>query len=105
VTRPSLLDGSALDTWLAEHRNWQCEDGHLVRHLRPRDYASGVRVVVAQVGIAEELDHHPRITVGYRELRVELWTHDLGGVTVRDLDYAGAFDELILRSFADALVD
>jgi 4a-hydroxytetrahydrobiopterin dehydratase len=56
--------------------------------------------VQAQVALAERLDHHPDLTLGYRQLRVEVWTHDRAGVTQLDLDYAEGFDAIIADEFA-----
>ena len=40
--------------------------------------------------LAERRDHHPGITVDYRDLTLRLTTHDAGGVTARDVDFARA---------------
>jgi 4a-hydroxytetrahydrobiopterin dehydratase len=103
VTRPARLPGAAVAEWLAAHRAWSDDGGHLVRELATLDYPGAARLVAAQVDLAEELDHHPVITLGYRRVRVELWTHDAGGVTQLDLDYAQAFDDLVAGEYATLL--
>jgi 4a-hydroxytetrahydrobiopterin dehydratase len=103
VTRPALLDGSVVDAWLAGHPHWRREEGHLVRELATLDYPSAVRLVDAQVDLAEALDHHALITLGYRRVRFELWTHDRNGLTQLDLDYAQAFDDLVAGEFANLI--
>ena len=67
------------------------------------DYPSAVAIVGALVSTAEGLDHHPIITIGYRHLRFELWTHDRGGLTQLDLDYANALDLLLRERFASVV--
>lgn len=104
MSRPELLDEGVLDEWLERHPTWRREDDRLVRELRTSDYAGAVAIAQAQVPLAEGLDHHPILTVGYRELRVELWTHDRGGLTHLDLDYAQGFDAIVGERFADAVV-
>ena len=37
---------------------------------------------------AEEANHHPDITLTYPEVIVTLSSHDVGGITSRDLDLA-----------------
>jgi 4a-hydroxytetrahydrobiopterin dehydratase len=59
-----------------------------------------VTLVESLVVTAEKLDHHPIITIGYRHLRFELWTHDRGGLTHLDLDYANILDSLMSGEFA-----
>jgi 4a-hydroxytetrahydrobiopterin dehydratase len=94
------LDDTVVREWLALHSAWRLDGGHLVRAFNTIDYASAVAIVDALVPAAEELDHHPIITIGYRHLRFELWTHDRGGLTHLDLDYANALDALLSEEFA-----
>ena len=103
MTRPARLDEAAVAAWVAGHPAWSLESGHLVRALATLDYPGAARIVAAQVDLAEELDHHPVITLGPRWVRVELWTHDRGGVTRLDLDYAEAFDDLVAGEYATLL--
>ncbi len=104
MSRPALLERAVVDEWLATHVSWRVDDGHLVREVVTRDYPSAVRLLEAQVELAEGLDHHPIVTLGYRTVRFELWTHDRDGLTQLDLDYAEGLDETIATSFV-GLVD
>ena len=104
MSRPERLESSAVEVWLAEHASWALENNRLVRELRTVDYPSGVAIVAAQVEVAERLDHHPLVTIGYREVRLVLWTHDRGGITKLDLEYADAFDQMIDDRFLEVLV-
>jgi 4a-hydroxytetrahydrobiopterin dehydratase len=97
VSRPPRLDEAVVATWLAAHPSWSPHDGHLTRVVAAPDYRRAVELVAAQADVAERLDHHPVITLGYREVVVELWTHDRGGITSLDLEYAEAFDRLVER--------
>jgi 4a-hydroxytetrahydrobiopterin dehydratase len=94
------LDEVVVGEWLATHPTWHLEEGHLIRELDTVDYRSSVTLVESLVATAEELDHHPLITIGYRHLRFELWTHDRGGLTHLDLDYANVLDSLVSGAFA-----
>jgi 4a-hydroxytetrahydrobiopterin dehydratase len=87
--------------WTEAHPKWQVEDSHLVRYVRTTDYPSGVRLLEAQVALAEGLDHHPEVMFGYRRLRFELWTHDRGGLTQLDLEYAEGLDSIIDNDFGE----
>jgi len=89
--------------WLAEHPTWRLEEGHLIREFDTVDYPSSVTIVESLVATADELDHHPIITIGYRHLRFELWTHDRSGLTHLDLDYANILDSLLSGEFASIL--
>ncbi len=73
-----------------------------MRELRTTDYRGAVTLLEAQVELAEAMDHHPVASVGYRELRLELWTHDRRAITQLDIDYAEGFEALLER-FDDLL--
>ena len=105
MRRPERLTRPEVEAWLREHPEWSIDNSHLVRELRTVNYASGVAIVSAQVDIAEPLDHHPVVTLGYCEVRVVLWTHDRGGITSLDLAYAHAFNELVDQRFLEVLTD
>jgi 4a-hydroxytetrahydrobiopterin dehydratase len=104
LSRPPRLDAVVVKTWITGHPSWRLEDAHLIRELRTVDYPSGAQIVHAQVTLAEGLDHHPIITLGYRSVRFELWTHDQGGLTQLDLDYAEGLDALLAGEFAAFVV-
>ena len=103
MSRPERLDDTVVASWLTGHPAWILENDHLVRELRTVDYPSGVAIVAAQVDLAQRLDHHPIATVGYRQVRLVLWTHDRGGITRLDLEYADAFDQLLEARFSSVL--
>ncbi|MDQ0895675.1 4a-hydroxytetrahydrobiopterin dehydratase [Agromyces ramosus] len=52
------------------------------------DFASAVRLVDAVAVVADEADHHPDIRLGWGRVEFELSSHDVGGVTSRDLALA-----------------
>ncbi len=99
MTRPPRLDEEVVAEWLARHGSWREEGRHLVREIVTTDYPSSVRILDAQVALAEGLDHHPTVTLGYRTLRFELWTHDRDGLTQLDVDYAEGLDRIVNENF------
>ena len=102
MSRPSRLEHDVLDRWLALHPLWILDDGHLIGDFHTKDYPGAVALLQAQVPLAQGLDHHPTATVGYRNIRLDLWTHDRDGLTQLDLDYAEGFEKL-LEGFANLL--
>jgi len=104
VSRPTALDDDAVDRFLEGHGDWHRESGRLVRVLATKDYLGAAALFQAQVPLAQRLNHHPTVTVDYREVRVAIWTHDLGAISVLDLEYVTGLDEL-LDSYASVLVD
>jgi 4a-hydroxytetrahydrobiopterin dehydratase len=58
------------------------------------DFVTAVRLVDAITLAAEEMDHHPDLDLSYGRLDVRLISHDVGGVTSRDVALARTISEL-----------
>lgn len=84
---PRQVADAGLDGWLHA-------PGALVTRLRTGDFATGLRFVTAVGEAAEEADHHPDLALRYAEVDVRLSSHDVGGVTQRDLRMARRVTEL-----------
>ncbi|EMJ96573.1 4a-hydroxytetrahydrobiopterin dehydratase [Leptospira alstonii] len=52
-------------------------------------YLGGVEFVNALANVAEGLDHHPDIFLGYRKVTVEIFTHSKNTITDLDLRFVG----------------
>lgn len=63
-------------------------NGSLTASFRTPDFAVGARLVAEVAEIAEELNHHPDVTLGWGSVGFALTSHDAGGVTERDLELA-----------------
>lgn len=49
-------------------------------------------------GVAEEEGHHPDLHLtGWRNVRIELTTHAVGGITLPDLILAAKIDEILVE--------
>lgn len=97
MTRPALLDAATLSSWLATSPDWTVVDGHLVGTFAI-GYTRATAVVSAILATVEELDHHPTVTLDYGTLRVEVWTHNRGGVTSLDLSLADAVNDAVANT-------
>lgn len=56
--------------------------------FRTGDFATGLALVDRIGAAAEEANHHPDVSLTYPEVIVTLSSHDVGGVTSRDVDLA-----------------
>ena len=64
------------------------------------DFVTAVRLVDAITLAAEEMNHHPDLDLAYGRLDVRLFSHDVGGVTSRDVVMAKSISELALAAGA-----
>lgn len=61
---------------------------------RPKDFVSGLAFVNRVGEAAEAANHHPDITLKYSLVLITTSSHDVGGVTSRDLDLARAISRI-----------
>lgn len=64
------------------------EPGQLHAVYTTANFAAAVKVLDAVAVIADELNHHPDVRVGYGRIEFSLSSHDAGGVTERDVQLA-----------------
>ena len=84
---------SALSGWklgvdgLCIRKDWQVED-----------FAAGIEFFNRVAEVAEAEDHHPDLHLeGYRNVRIELSTHAVGGLSQNDFILAAKIDQLPIR--------
>ncbi len=68
--------------------DWRMLFRALHARFRTGNFATGLELVARIGEAAEELDHHPDLDLRYPRLDVRLSSHDVGGVTDRDLELA-----------------
>ena len=64
------------------------------RHFVFKDFLSAFRFMTEVATVAEALNHHPEWFNVYNTVRVDLSTHDAGGITTWDVELAEEFDRI-----------
>lgn len=90
------LMGSELEGYLKRlGGGWQAIDG---RHLEKAFAFSSFRQALDftnRIGeLAESVNHHPEISLGWGFVRVKIWTHSIGGLHEADFVFAAKTDQL-----------
>lgn len=75
---------------------WSIENGHLVRTYPFEAFVDGLAFVNAVAWLAEAADHHPDVLLRWGSVRIELWTHDAGGLTRKDRALAERIEALFM---------
>ncbi len=75
---------------------WQMEGGCIVRTYRTEGWKGALMVANAIGHLAEAAWHHPELQVSYASVGVRLMSHDVGGITDRDLELAARIEALVL---------
>ena len=79
---------SAADVRAADLADWRQVLGRIKARFRTRDFATGLDLVNRVGALAEAADHHPDVTLTYTDVVVTLVSHDVAGITSRDVALA-----------------
>lgn len=73
---------------------WSEADGKLQKEFHFASFADAFSFMTRVAFAAEAMDHHPDWCNSYRKVRVELSSHDVGGITRRDFELAQVMEEV-----------
>jgi len=88
------LTDAEIASGLAEFPQWSIEDGMLTRLFAFDTYGDGLEFAMSVGRVADEINHHPDIFIGYQKVRVSTITHDAGGLTGYDFELARRVGDL-----------
>jgi len=90
-----LLTDSELAQGLDALQDWVIEGGKIAKRYTFKTYKDGLVFALAVGHVADRLDHHPDLEVGYAKVRVSVNTHSVGGLSPYDLELARRIDGLM----------
>lgn len=79
---------------LGQLKGWIIKQRRLVKLYPFPNYFQTMAFVNALAWISHREDHHPVLSVGYNQCRVEYWTHAIGGLSENDFVCAAKCDAL-----------
>ncbi len=94
LTNKQILD--------ARLEDWRQLAVALHARFRTGDFVTGLQFVTAVTEAAEAADHHPDVTLTYPYVDLKLVSHDVSGVTQRDIDLARRISEIARERGIDA---
>jgi len=77
--------------------DWELVAGVLTARFATGSFARGLALVNGVGEEAERVDHHPDVDLRYPYVDIRLVSHDVGGITQRDLRLARAVSEVARR--------
>ena len=92
--RPKKLSEADLASALAGLEGWQLENGKLHREYRFANFVEAFGFMASAALIAESMNHHPEWFNVYHTVRIDLTTHDAGGISGHDVEMAKRFEKL-----------
>jgi len=94
MARPPLLSEADVKSRLASHPSWTYASGRLHREFLFPGFSEAFGFMARAALFAEKLDHHPDWSNVWNRVRVDLSTHDAGGVTELDFRLAAEMDRI-----------
>lgn len=73
---------------------WERDGDRITKTVRLADFRAAMAFVNRLAEEAEELNHHPDISISWNRVELSVSTHDSGGLTTLDFDLARAVDAL-----------
>ena len=93
MTKPEKLTEAQVGERLAKIPGWSLQHGKLHRELQFPDFQTAFGFMTRVALAAEKMDHHPEWFNVYNKVRIDLTTHDCGGISDRDFDLAALINE------------
>ena len=91
----SILEPDTVRQAVADLDGWTVEGDALVRRLKFPSFRAAIDFIGRVADLADPVNHHPDLFNSYRRVEVRLTSHDVGGITQRDLDLAAAIDDVV----------
>jgi 4a-hydroxytetrahydrobiopterin dehydratase len=89
-----LLSDSEIDSRLAELEGWERDGDAIAKEFELADFVGSVEFVDKLVEPAEDMGHHPDLSISWNKVRISITTHAAGGLTGNDFELAKRIDAL-----------
>jgi len=83
-----ILSAEEVDRRLSSLKGWKRDGDFITKTYKFKTFTDGIRFVNEITAIAERLEHHPDIHIRWTTIKLEIQTHDEGGVTAYDIKLA-----------------
>ena len=94
ATPTPKLTAEELQAVLQQLPGWTVQDAKLHREFQFADFAHAIGFITTAAVKIEKIDHHPEWFNVYNRVRVDLTTHDSGGITRKDADLAQLLEKI-----------
>jgi 4a-hydroxytetrahydrobiopterin dehydratase len=84
----ALLNDEEIKERLKGLDGWRQRGEYIVKSFDRGDFVGSVKFVDSLVGPAEEMNHHPDISISWSQVEVAISTHAQGGLTENDFELA-----------------
>ena len=97
TSKPIKLNESEIAVALSNLPGWVNDGGKLHREYEFADFVAAFGFMTGAALVAQGMDHHPEWFNVWNKVRIDLATHDAGGITALDVKLAHSMNELATR--------
>jgi 4a-hydroxytetrahydrobiopterin dehydratase len=89
-----LLSDNEIESRLAELEGWERRGEAIVKTFELADFVGSVAFVDKLVEPAEDMGHHPDLSISWNKVEVSITNHAAGGLTANDFELARRIDAI-----------
>jgi 4a-hydroxytetrahydrobiopterin dehydratase len=89
-----LLSDEVIEERLSGLDGWSRDGDAITKSFDRGDFVGSVEFVRRMVEPAEEMNHHPDLSISWSEVKVSITNHAAGGLTEADFELAAKIDRL-----------
>jgi 4a-hydroxytetrahydrobiopterin dehydratase len=87
------LTAAQVDEKIRSLSGWRRKGLFITKSFEFDEFMDGIRFVDDIAALAEKLGHHPDIHIRWTTVRLEIQTHDEGGITALDIKLAAEIEK------------
>ncbi|MER3432975.1 MAG: 4a-hydroxytetrahydrobiopterin dehydratase [Leptolyngbya sp. ERB_1_1] len=91
----SPLSQQELETELKQLDGWTIKNGKLHREYQFASFVEAFGFMSRMALVSESLGHHPEWFNVYNRVAIDLTTHDAGGITSKDVEWARKANQFV----------
>ncbi len=97
---PTRIPTPEIDATIEAIGDWLRAGDRIKAEFEFDSFVTAFDFMTEVADMAERLNHHPEWFNVYNKVSIELTTHDLGGITDLDLEFAGSISQMAARRLA-----
>ena len=91
----SLIEKNQLDSFIEKNPSWVIDSKTIKKEFKFENFIEAFGFMSKVALLSEKIDHHPDWQNTYNKVKINLTTHDKGGITTNDINLAESIDKLI----------
>ena len=91
----SLIEKNQLNSFIEKNPSWIIDNKTIKKEFKFENFIEAFGFMSKVALLSEKIDHHPDWQNIYNKVKINLTTHDKGGITTNDIKLAEAIDKLI----------